>query len=296
VKRVLVGGPWSFEQNLLILSKIQPDIPPIAMPLDTAEFWVQLHDLPLGFFSERAAKAIGNFIGEYVCIDEAAFHGWWKSFIRIRVRININTPLVSQMRVRKNGGDWSWINFRYERLPTFCFTCGLIGHSENYCPKPFDDPNLPSLKLFGPWLRAPVRRPSPVTGNRWVVHLEQPDHNATTNPSCQSHDAEGGTTAEHGLVRKVVQSTPSPMAQHVATTSGTLHTSNGNARTDVFVEQMDIQSANDGLVYTDPKRKRSELDGPPTIPHTAVFDLNGPDFCPKNLQRAGPVPQASPEQ
>ncbi|XP_019172069.1 PREDICTED: uncharacterized protein LOC109167503 [Ipomoea nil] len=112
MQRVLEDGPWSFEQNLLALAKVQPDIPPIVTPLDTANFWVQLHDLPLGFFSEKTFAAIGNFIGEFIRIDDGAFSGWFKTFVRIRVRINITKPLISQMRIKRNGGDWSWISFR----------------------------------------------------------------------------------------------------------------------------------------------------------------------------------------
>ncbi|XP_019154535.1 PREDICTED: uncharacterized protein LOC109151078 [Ipomoea nil] len=152
MNRVLENEPWSFEQNLLVLARVQPEIPPSSMPLDTAEFWVQLHDLPLGFFSERSAKAIRNFIGEFIRIDEKAFNGSRNSFIRIRVRINITKPLISQIPIRKNGGDWSCINFRYERLPNFCFICGLIGHTENYCSKPVEDSNPSMEKLFGAWL------------------------------------------------------------------------------------------------------------------------------------------------
>lgn len=91
--RVLNDGPWSFEQSLLVLAKAQPNIPPTVTPLDTADFWIQLHDLPLGFYSEKSVTAIGNFIGEFLKIDEATFNGWWQSFIRIRVRINITKPL-----------------------------------------------------------------------------------------------------------------------------------------------------------------------------------------------------------
>nr|GMD19963.1 uncharacterized protein LOC109173053 [Ipomoea batatas] len=152
------------------------------MPLDTADFWVQLHDLPLGFFSEKAAKAIGNFIGEYLCIDEAAF--------------------------KRN---------------------------------------------FDASLRAPNRRPSPVTGNRWVVMSEQPDHKTTSNHFCQGEDVVARTCTEPGQNRKDNQSTTCPLAQHVAPNSGTHPTSNGTVRDDVTMEQIDSQLDYDALVILDPK-------------------------------------------
>nr|GLL20147.1 uncharacterized protein LOC109173053 [Ipomoea trifida] len=264
MQRVLDNGPWSFEQNLLILAKISPEIPPLSMPLDSADFWVQLHDLPLGFFSDRAAMAIGNFIGEFIRTDEDAFNGWRKSFLRIRVRLNIHKPLVSQMRIRRNGGDWSWINFKYERLPNFCFICGFIGHTEMYCPKPIDDPNFSAERKFGASLRAPNRRPSPVTGNRWVVTSETLDHNTTPDP--QGEDVAAGTN----MNRKDGQCTICPLLQHVSTNSGTHHSPISTAGEDVTMQQIDE------LILADPKRKRSDVFGPHLEPNANFTNLNGP--------------------
>nr|GMD19222.1 uncharacterized protein LOC109173053 [Ipomoea batatas]GME06899.1 uncharacterized protein LOC109173053 [Ipomoea batatas] len=226
-----------------------------------------MHDLPLGFFSERAATAIGNFIGEFIRIDEESFKGWWKSFLRIRVRLNINKPLVSQMRVRKNGGDWSWINFRYERLPHFCFICGLIGHTEMFCPKPIDDLNSSSEKQFGAWLRAPNRRPSPVTGNRWVVMSEAPDHKTTSATS--GEDIVGGTGIHPGTIYKDGQCTVGPLPCHVTPISGMPSLSHDAADNDVAMQQIDSQTLADGLSIVDPKRKRTAISGPSLEPTPA---------------------------
>lgn len=294
VQRVLDNGPWSFEQSLLVLAKVQPDTPPLAMALDTTDFWVQVHDLPLGFFSEKAVRAIGNFIGEFLSIDEDTNNGWWKSFVRIRVRIKILKPLTSKMRIRRNGGDWSWISFKYERLPHFCFTCGLIGHTENYCSKPFEDFNPAEEKQFGPWLRAPSRRPSPVTGNRWVV-LDDSNHNTTTTLNRQGQDVAADTGAAPGQVRTDVHCTSAHRDQHVAT-SFCLHPTTNDPVRDATMEQMDPSSVDDGLTIVDSKRKRTVFDGLSVEPSPSFIDLNGPEICPKNLLRAGPVTQASPEQ
>ncbi|KAL5746204.1 hypothetical protein ACOSP7_027350 [Xanthoceras sorbifolium] len=56
--------------------------------------------------------------------------GCWGKFLRVKVRIDITKPLKRGIRV--------WLEefktmitspIKYEKLPEFCFTCGLVGHS-----------------------------------------------------------------------------------------------------------------------------------------------------------------------
>lgn len=46
-----------------------------------------------------------------------------------------------------------WLNFKYEKLPRFCFQCGWIMHGEDGCSA---GPNAEPLiePQFGSWLRA----------------------------------------------------------------------------------------------------------------------------------------------
>lgn len=50
--------------------------------------------------------------------------------MRVRVAIDVCKPLKRRMKIRKDGDEWFRINFKYDNVPTFCFICGLIGHSE----------------------------------------------------------------------------------------------------------------------------------------------------------------------
>lgn len=52
------------------------------------------------------------------------------------------------MQIKKVGHDEAWVNFKYEKLPNFCFFCGVIGHAEKFCLK-FPDKKMP--RLFGTW-------------------------------------------------------------------------------------------------------------------------------------------------
>lgn len=72
------------------------------------------------------------------------------------------------MKVRKSGSEWFWIVFKYENVPTFCFICGLLGHSDKFCSKLFDNPDSEIVKPYGSWMRAPLRRPTKLIGARWL--------------------------------------------------------------------------------------------------------------------------------
>lgn len=72
------------------------------------------------------------------------------------------------MKIRKQGDVIHWANFKYERLPTFCFFCGIIGHSDRFCEIFFDFPDKNIEKLFRSWLRASSRRNNYTGGEKWL--------------------------------------------------------------------------------------------------------------------------------
>ncbi|GAV77410.1 zf-CCHC_4 domain-containing protein [Cephalotus follicularis] len=53
-----------------------------------------------------------------------------------------------------------WIQFRYEKLPNFCFSCGSMGHLESECDQVKQDGDLGKGVTFqyGHWLRAEGER------------------------------------------------------------------------------------------------------------------------------------------
>ena len=49
-----------------------------------------------------------------------------------------------------------WVEFRYERIPIFCYSCGKVDHDERDCLQ-WIRSNVtlrPKEKQFGPWLCA----------------------------------------------------------------------------------------------------------------------------------------------
>ncbi|XP_031112078.1 uncharacterized protein LOC116016054 [Ipomoea triloba] len=138
MNRVIEDGPWSFEHSLLLLKRADPNTPPFSVPLSHAEFWIQAYNLPWSFQNKKTAEAIGSFLGEFVKMDEVNMTGLWKPFMRVRVCIDISLPLKRKMKIQPNRGEAFYVDFKYERLPTFCFICGIIGHSERFCSMQFE--------------------------------------------------------------------------------------------------------------------------------------------------------------
>ena len=72
------------------------------------------------------------------------------------------------MKLKKAGGDWIWVDLKYERLNIFCFTCGLLGHTAHQCPKLYECPKGEIVHVYGHWLKAPTRRIVMNSAKRWL--------------------------------------------------------------------------------------------------------------------------------
>lgn len=138
MQRVMNTGPWSFDNYLLILFGIQEGEVLNQIPLFQATFWVQVHDVPTGFMSQRVGQILGNFIGQFVEYDANNNSSSWKSYIRIKVLVDVRKPLKRSKKISKQVGEAKVVKFKYERLGVFCFLCGCIGHNESFCDKIFD--------------------------------------------------------------------------------------------------------------------------------------------------------------
>lgn len=131
-------GPWTFNNYLLVLHELKPGEEPTKVLLFFfAPFWVQVYELLSSFFSDVVGVALANFIGAFIQNDIKNVWSLKKPYMRIRTQVDIRQPLQKGKKVRKLGGEWIVYSFKYVKLPTFCFLCGLIGHIEKHCDKIF---------------------------------------------------------------------------------------------------------------------------------------------------------------
>ena len=77
-------------------------------------------------------------------------------FLRVHVEIDVSKPLCRGRKVALDDNNEQWISFKYEKLPNFCYWCGLISHDGKDCDLWLAGKDIGNTKPteYGPWLRA----------------------------------------------------------------------------------------------------------------------------------------------
>ncbi|XP_074336796.1 uncharacterized protein LOC141673970 [Apium graveolens] len=175
MKWVLKGGPWSFDNAMLVMSEIPDGEEPQNVPLWHVNMWMQVCDLPSGFMSEVVGKHLGDFFGEFLEYDSKNNSSLGREFMRIKVRLDVRKALKRKKKITKKNGVEVMVSCKYERLGEFCFTCGMLTHTERYCRKFLSNVSEGITKEWGSWLRAPPRRAGIPAKSRWLREEDDKD-------------------------------------------------------------------------------------------------------------------------
>ncbi|CAL2227508.1 unnamed protein product [Prunus armeniaca] len=132
-QKVLRSGPWNFDKALVLLETPDGSIAPSKMLLKYADFWIQVHNVPLSYMSTNMGRQIGNSFGRCLDVMEGMDGECLGRFLRIRVRVDVSKPLRQGKKMLPPSGNTVFVEFRYERLPEFCFCCGRVGHVFKEC-------------------------------------------------------------------------------------------------------------------------------------------------------------------
>lgn len=171
-QRVLDDGPWTFNQNVLLIKSLKPDEQASSMEISHLHIWVQVYDLPIGFRVESILRSIGDFIGKFIQDDSRDDVSSSRNYLRIKVALDVQQPIKRRMKIKRSGGEWLWIQFKYERLPQFCFFCGILGHADKFCAKLFECSEVPQERPYDSSLRAQVGRSQPQIGAPWLRNYQ----------------------------------------------------------------------------------------------------------------------------
>lgn len=98
---------------------------------------------------------IGNSIGECISVETEDNEVCLGTYIRTRLKFEISQPLKMVVNLTLDPVNPSvGILLRYEKLPDYCYVCGIIGHQLKKCHiKDYVLASQSGKYLFGAWLR-----------------------------------------------------------------------------------------------------------------------------------------------
>ena len=152
--RVLKGGPWTFDNQALMLCRWQLGMTAANVKFDSIALWIQIWDAPFDMISPIVVAEIGNRLGEVVEVVKRRTHD-----TEFLYEGEGRAPNVKANKTRAfiggSKGLHTWVSFKYERLPMFCHFCGVLGHDLKHCAKHFAwMKNSKEVECqYGDWLR-----------------------------------------------------------------------------------------------------------------------------------------------
>ncbi|TXG63840.1 hypothetical protein EZV62_010834 [Acer yangbiense] len=127
--KVWQRGPWHFGKSLIVLEKPMGTGNISKLGFNKADFWVQIHDIPILCMNLRIAKWMAEQLEEVV-----------------------------ESHLSPESVGITMVGLRYEWLPDFCYACRRIGHVMNECQH--EEARNVALDgtptRFGLWLKAQV--------------------------------------------------------------------------------------------------------------------------------------------
>ena len=88
---------------------------------DREIFWVQVHDLLIQHMSKVNAKAIRSTLGVVEQVDTCPMGDYRGRRLQVRINVDISQPLYRGRMVDIGDSSPSWVSFKYERMPIFCY-------------------------------------------------------------------------------------------------------------------------------------------------------------------------------
>nr|XP_027102917.1 uncharacterized protein LOC113724191 [Coffea arabica] len=168
--KILQGWPWVIDNQVLVLNRWKESIEGDMEAFKVTPMWVQVWNLPVHWLSKEVGRKIGAVFKQVKEIVIPQMGGKEERHLKLLVLVDLSKPLLRGTIV-KTEENMTWVAFKYEQCPDFCYNCEFVGHNERTCSKQGDTSGGKVDNQFGHWLRAGVGKvlSEGLNGKRTVV-------------------------------------------------------------------------------------------------------------------------------
>ena len=108
MENIITIEPWSFDKYLMVLQNYDKEKDLADMEFNRATFWVQVHDIPIRFRTQKVAEEICGAIG---VVNKAPINAEVErdGFIKVRVTLDISQPLCWGRFISLDNGKELWV-------------------------------------------------------------------------------------------------------------------------------------------------------------------------------------------
>lgn len=131
------GGPWRYLKDAVLIEALKDSEYPMTVTFRSVPIWAHFKNIPFYLLSKELTRDLGRKLGSLITIDNNSRGDICSKFVRARVLLPTNQALQKWISlIDEVTNEEVVVSVFFERLPNFCFHCGLIGHVIGNCTLP----------------------------------------------------------------------------------------------------------------------------------------------------------------
>ncbi|XP_021730771.1 uncharacterized protein LOC110697694 [Chenopodium quinoa] len=103
--------------------------------MDKGIFLVQIWDLDLKYWGEKALSKIVSKIGKFIKVDQATAKREKLQFARVLIEVSISQDFPNEVSFLNEKGVSTQVRLKYDWKPVICSKCKILGHGVDACRK-----------------------------------------------------------------------------------------------------------------------------------------------------------------
>lgn len=156
LERVLREGPWTFDNQVLVLHRWEVGMTARNVKFETVSMWVQIWGAPLDMICPQVAMEVECRLGMVEEVERRNKQDMQNVFMRVKVAIRIAKLIRHGGFLSDSARQKTWTTFKHERLSMHYHYCGMLGHDVKHCASYFAATKNGEQVVcqYGEWLRA----------------------------------------------------------------------------------------------------------------------------------------------